>query len=159
MIYNLKENNINNNVPNLEQKYRMAKLGAAFIVSEIDNMAEVSSYFKELYIMKVLAVDYLHLIDIDTDEMLTIGEFEDLSRSNIFNQLKKAKAPYKYVVLEDFKIFKRMLDTEVQNELARRNDLLIRLEKAVQLSVTPENLGQLAKTKDELLADLKKANG
>ncbi len=48
----------------LEEQYEKALIGAAFVLDTNDGVAMINTYYKQLYLMNVLVVDYLHLIDI-----------------------------------------------------------------------------------------------
>lgn len=145
-------------IPTLKAKYELALLGSKFIVEDTNtNVSVINSYYKQLYLMKVMAVDYMHLMDSTTDnELLSENEFNDLSLSNIFGQVKKftyeadtsAKAN---VILRDYRVFKDMLAEEIDNELSCHNDILSRLDKELKVAITPETLEKIEKTKQAIL--------
>lgn len=146
-------------IPSLTRKYELALHGANFIVYEQDGIAAKNSYLYELYTAKVLAVDYLNLMD---SNILTDDEYNLFNNRSIVGSLRsfiknvgdvslalKAKR-----IISDFNIFKEMLDVEIENEISRKNDLLIRIDKQMQVSLTPENIEKMMKSKDEVIAQL-----
>lgn len=153
-------------IPTLKAKYELALLGAKFIVESTNtNVSVINSYYKQLYLMKVMAVDYMHLIDRTDNELLSEDEFNDLSLSNIFGQVKKftyeadtsAKAN---AILREYRVFKDMLTEEINNELSCLNDILTRLDKELKVAITPETLEKIEKTKQAILdkVDEKESN-
>ncbi|MGN0162230.1 MAG: hypothetical protein ACI4EA_01435 [Candidatus Ornithomonoglobus sp.] len=146
-------------IPSLTRKYELALHGANFIVYEQDGIATKNSYLYELYVAKVLAVDYLNLLE---SNILTDDEYDLFNNRSIVGSLRsfiknvgdlslalKAKR-----IISDFKIFKEMLDVEIENEVNRRNDLFNRLDKQLQINLTPENIENLLKTKDDVITQL-----
>ena len=86
----------------LEEQYEKALIGAAFVLDTNDGVAMINTYYKQLYLMNVLVVDYLHLIDIGKNTLISEEEYNDLMASNIFGQVAdKAKA-----IAESYNIFK-----------------------------------------------------
>lgn len=152
----------NTKIPTLQRKYELALTGAQFIVEIQNDFAIVNSLYKQLYKMTVIAAEYLHLTE-RNNEVISGNEFDDLSLSNIFGQIKsltyqtdkdlsgKAKA-----ILRDYHIFEDMLNTEIENEINRQNDLLSRLDKEVALNATPEMLEQIEQQKQEVFKQIER---
>ena len=55
----------------LEEQYEKALIGAAFVLDTNDGVAMINTYYKQLYLMNVLVVDYLHLIDIGKNTLIS----------------------------------------------------------------------------------------
>ena len=70
----------------LEEQYEKALIGAAFVLDTNDGVAMINTYYKQLYLMNVLVVDYLHLIDIGKNTLISEEEYNDLMASNILDK-------------------------------------------------------------------------
>ena len=131
----------------LEEQYEKALIGAAFVLDTNDGVAMINTYYKQLYLMNVLVVDYLHLIDIGKN---TEEEYNDLMASDILGQVEdKAKA-----IAESYNIFKSMFADEINNEKLHQNDVFIRLEEQLKINTTPEMIEKIEQQKSELMDKL-----
>lgn len=159
MTYTITKDTIKNaSIPTLRKKYEFALLGGQFITNKQDGFTVVNSYYKQLYTLKIIATDYLHLVDVAENHCISEDEYNDLLLSNIFSQVKsftyqtdkdvsgKAKA-----ILRDFKTFEDMLEIEIANEISVQNDTLNRFSKEVELNATPEAIEQLAKQAQNMI--------
>ncbi len=134
----------------LEEQYEKALIGAAFVLDTNDGVAMVNTYYKQLYLMNVLAVDYLHLIDIGKNTLISEEEYNDLMASDIWGQVAdKAKA-----IAESYNIFKSMFADEINNEKLHQNDVFIRLEEQLKINTTPEMIEKIEQQKSELMDKL-----
>ncbi len=118
---------------------------------------------KNLYIMSVLLSEYLKM---NIPEDFTDGDYDKYASSHIFNQLErfKSNAILKdkiFDLINDFRDFKKILDTEIYNEKEVRNDPVARLTAAISIVSNPENIKkmqeELERTSNELQIAQKKA--
>ncbi len=155
--YKFDENTIKNaNELSLRRKFEIALTGAQLIVQDSDNVAVVSSYFYELFKMRILAVDILKM---DKCELtLTEDQFDELDRLDIIGKINvvRKKKDKSYLadkaksIMADYNEVIAMLDTEIENELRRRNDIITRLYKEVEGNITPEMIKNISKTMVEV---------
>ena len=139
----------------LQDKYKLALIGAGFVVNDDEGIATANSYYKQLFLYRVLAADLLHIIDLEYNDIISVDEYDNLIASNIIGQLREYQSEYKSdignLILSEFKIFKEMLDMEIKNEIAKRNDIVTRLDKSIQINATPELFQAIAENKDEII--------
>lgn len=118
---------------------------------------------KNLYIMSVLLSEYLKM---NIPEDFTDGDYDKYASAHIFNQLErfKSNAILKdkiFDLINDFRDFKKILDTEIYNEKEVRNDPVARLTAAISIVSNPENIKkmqeELERTSNELQIAQKKA--
>lgn len=143
-------------IPSLSAKYELALNGANFVVTEYDGTAVLNSYLYEIFKTKILAVDYLKLTN---SAIITDTEYEQLNNRTIFDKLKKFAKSTDNKTLElkakkiiaDFNLFLNMLDTEINNELNRQNNIMAIIDRQVK-QITPENIESLQNMKDDILS-------
>ena len=104
---------------------------------------------KSLYAMSVLLMEYLK-VTIPDD--FSDKDYDRYASSHILNQLERFKSNAElkdkvFDLLNDYRDFKKILDTEIFNEKEVRNDSVERLSAAISIVSNPENI---AKMKDEL---------
>lgn len=104
---------------------------------------------KELYKMHVLLEYYLK---IPTPDDFSDKEYDTFGEAHILNQIERFKgnAGLKdkvFDLLENYKRFEKMLNIEIENEKAVRNDPVARLTAAISIVSNPENI---KKMKEEL---------
>lgn len=108
---------------------------------------------KSMLTLSVLLGFYLDIdIDAEGKNAMTFASYDEYAGSHPLNQLDRLKSNAEirdkvYDLVADFKEFKKMVDTEIYNIRAYRNDPLVRLAATVGLYLTKENL---AKLKDNL---------
>ena len=99
--------------------------------------------------MSVLLMEYLK-VTIPDD--FSDKDYDRYASSHILNQLERFKSNAElkdkvFDLLNDYRDFKKILDTEIFNEKEVRNDSVERLSAAISIVSNPENI---AKMKDEL---------
>lgn len=160
MSIKINENIIKNaTIPKLSTKYELALTGANFICDEQDGVHGKNSYLYELYKSKILSSNYLHITD---KNILSDDDYIEFDYRRILSEMRyflkhtndKSLSVKTKKIMSDFGHFLDMLDTEIKNEIRRKNDILFRLNNQLQLALTPENLASLSKVKDETLSKL-----
>lgn len=118
---------------------------------------------KSMLTLSVLLGFYLD-IDIDTENKnaMTFASYDEYANSHPLNQLDRLKSNAEirdkvYDLVADFKEFKKMVDTEIYNIRAYRNDPLVRLAATVGLYLTKENLVKLKDTLTQVTEQLQQA--
>ena len=97
---------------------------------------------RKLVDVYVLAGFYLHLIDtsgldkLEPEFVFTLDQYDSLSR--LEDELADEWEIKGSEILADFSRFKDILDREISNRLAAKNDPLDRLSQAAAMSMTPE---------------------
>lgn len=100
---------------------------------------------KSLYTMSVLLTEYLK---IEIPEDFTDETYDRYASAHILNQLERFKSNAQlkdkvFDLLNDFKDFKKILDTEIFNEKEVRNDPVARLSAAISIVANPENIKKM----------------
>lgn len=100
---------------------------------------------KNLYTMSVLLTEYLK---ISVPEDFTDKVYDEYASTHILNQLErfKSNAALKdkvFDLLNDYRDFKKILDTEIFNEKEVRNDPVARLSAAISIVSDPENIKKM----------------
>lgn len=100
---------------------------------------------KNLYTMVVLLTEYLKITVPDdfTDEI-----YDEYASTHILNQLERFKSNLAlkdkvFDLLNDFRDFKKILDTEIFNEKEVRNDPVARLSAAISIISNSENIKKM----------------
>lgn len=135
-----KYNNINKKyiaMP-LAKKYELALLGADFVVSGVEENYAASSYVIELYKMHILAVEMLNIIDTQDNKIINENEYNKLIENGIFEKIENIPAIY-----NDYMIFCKMLDREIENKLSENNDIFKRIDAKIQQEITPELIEEM----------------
>lgn len=130
--------------------YKLALIGADFATDKNDKgITIINSLNKHLYIKTVLVSRFLNILELPNDRVMSLEQYEnyDISIDN-FKGTNAARLKM------DFKIFKNMLNDEINNILACENDAMARFDKTIAISMTPENIKELNKQKDEIIAKL-----
>ena len=113
---------------------------------------------KNLYVMSVLLSEYLK---IGLPDNFTDQQYDYYASAHILNQLERFKSNTElkdkvFDLLNDFRDFKKILDTEIFSEKEVRNDPIARLSAAISIASDPENIKkmqeELSKTTNELQA-------
>lgn len=132
----------------LDKLYEMACVGARFTVAKSENgVSTANSLLKELYIKSTLLSKFTDIITAGENEVISLDEYNKHSAQNENNIVSSGKERFK----ADFDIFKRMLDTEINNILLEENDPLLRFEKEIALSCTPERIKDLQEQKEKVM--------
>lgn len=137
---------INYNGTQLKDLYALAAIGSEFIVEQNENVAVINSLKKQLYMKTVLLSRLLNIVAIAEDKVMSLDEYNtyDITTSDLKGKgLKRLMA--------DYAIFVDLLDDEITNLLAIKNDLFNRLDQELKIATTPEALKQLEKQKQEAL--------
>ncbi len=137
---------INYNSTQLEELYTLAIIGSEFIVEQHENVAVINSLKKQLYMKTVLLSRLLNIVAIAEDKVMSLDEYNtyDITTNDLKGKgLKRLMA--------DYTAFANMLDDEITNLLAIKNDLFNRLDQELKIATTPEALEQLEKQKQEAL--------
>lgn len=100
---------------------------------------------KSLYTMSVLLTEYLK---IQIPEDFTDENYDQYASTHILNQLERFKSNVilkdkVFDLLNDFRDFKKLLDTEIFNEKEVRNDPIARLSAAISIVSNPENIKKM----------------
>ena len=100
---------------------------------------------KELWRMKILLDKYLN---IQTPDEFADKNYDKFGEAHIFNQLERFKANAElkdkvFNILGNLKKFEKMLNTEIENEKAGRNDPVARLTAAISIVSNPENIKKM----------------
>ena len=143
-------------VLSLSDAFEAAVTGAAFVVEkeDVEGIAVVNAYKYQLYKYTILAVKMLHLIDLQDNELITEDEYNELVNSDVVHEINRWLG-----VSRAYKEFCSMLDIEIKNLLAIKNDLKTRIDEAIELNVTPELLEQAEQKKEDILRILESKGG
>ena len=100
---------------------------------------------KNLYTMSVLLTEYLK---IEIPEEFTDETYDEYASTHILNQLERFKSVLSlkdkvFDLLNDFRDFRKILDTEIFNEKEVRNDPVARLSAAISIISNPENIKKM----------------
>lgn len=106
-------------------------------------MCGVDEDLKAMLLMSVFLSGYLN-IEID-GETFNGKTYDFYAGSHIFNQLEKFKLDKDtrdivYTIMNDYRDFVRLVDSEIKKQLSAKNDILNRVVKMLELSYTPENV-------------------
>ncbi len=86
-------------------------------------------------------------IEINVEDKSIFDIFDYYAGSHILNQLERLKVTAQkekvFDIIADFKDFKKMVDTEIEKEVANNNDSLGRLSATMALLGTPENVKKM----------------
>lgn len=105
---------------------------------------KVENYtLKEILLMNTLVGFYFNA-ELDPEEN-AYDTYDYYACGNIFEQLKRFKGDEKlrekaFAIIEDFRKFKKVVDTEIFNKKMVANDGLARVIAAVQVGADPETL-------------------
>lgn len=92
----------------------------------------------------------------------TMEAYDELAESNIVNQLERLKKSDKEVsniifdMMYDFKCLENMVNSEIKDYVAMKNDLISRAVDLLELQVSKENLDKLSENLKELQEELQK---
>lgn len=131
--------------------YKLALIGAEFITEKNENgIALINSLNKELYTKTVLLARFLNVINIPEDRVINLEQYKDndftVASFSCGRNTRRFKA--------DYDLFTSMLDDEIANCLAKKNDAITRFDEAIAFSITPEKIKELEKQKDKLITKL-----
>lgn len=94
--------------------------------------------------------------------MMAVGDFDEWGESHAINQLERLKksrtkgiADGVFDILQDYRIFENMLLGAIRDELERRNDIIGRLTRMIQMQSSPELLAALQGELESLKAEIK----
>lgn len=153
--YKITEEIIKNaKVLNLSEIYEAAVMGAMFTVIDTeDGVAIADTYKREMFVTHILVNKCLKLVDMADGEIIDEDTYNDMMMSNIYGMLKrtfkdKDVENKRKLVIGRFNKFKEMLEAEIKNELMRKNDLLTRINKAIDSSITPELMEKIGQIKE-----------
>lgn len=108
---------------------------------------EENIYLKKLYLAQYFLSEYLN---IQLPENFTGADYDKFFASHPMNQLERMKGSTElknkvFDILADFKELKKIVDIEIYNAKAARNDGLERLLAGITVVSTPENVEALVK--------------
>ena len=92
----------------------------------------------------------------------TMEAYDNLASSNIINQLERLKKSEKDVsntifdLMYDFKLLEQMVNSEIRDYVAQKNDVMIRLIKTLEIQMSEDNLEALTVNLEELQKEIKK---
>lgn len=114
---------------------------------------------KRRYLMGILARAYLRL-DFDGCEddpwLMSADDYDKMGGMTLLNRIDRMKKEgdvlrdKAFDLLADFRDLEKMLNTEIYANLAVMNDVVARMNMAMQSAVTPEKLQELTAMADEL---------
>jgi hypothetical protein len=114
---------------------------------------------KNLYTMVVLLTEYLKIKVPDdfTDEI-----YDEYASTHILNQLERFKSNLAlkdkvFDLLNDFRDFKKILDTEIFNEKEVRNDPVARLSAAISIISNSENIKKMQEELEKSASEFESA--
>lgn len=122
--------------------------------------------FCRYYLNMDFETDVVHLLEDGKevevqklDYYPTTAAYDDLASSSIMNQMERLKKNDKNIcniifdMLYDFKTFEQMLNAEIKDYLAQKNDILSRLVNALELQISTQNLSNLKQKLQDLQLD------
>lgn len=125
--------------------------------------------FCRYYLQMDFETDVVHLLEDGKevevqklDYYPTIEAYDKLASSAIMNQIERLKKSDKDIcniifdLLYDFKTFEQMLNAEVKDYLAIKNDIIARAVKTVEMQLSQQNLDNLKDQIQHLRLDLDK---
>lgn len=127
-------------------------------------MTEEDCALKSILLMNTLLGFYFNIELEETDN--PYERYDYYAGGHLMNQMERFKGDREtkdiaFDILEDFREFKKMVDTMVFNEKSNANDPLGRLSATIELLSTPENIKtlveELQKSSDELADKVKDA--
>lgn len=90
----------------------------------------------------------------------TMEAYDDLAQSNIVNQLERLKKSDKEIsniifdLMYDYKCLEQMVNSEIKDYVAIKNDLITRVVEMAELQLSKENLDKLTANLKELEKEL-----
>jgi hypothetical protein len=110
---------------------------------------------KSLYTMSVLLTEYLK---VDLPEDFTDAIYDEYASTHILNQLERFKSVLSlkdkvFDLLNDFRDFKKLLDTEIFNEKEVRNDPVARMSAAISIVSNPESIKKMQSELEKTVSD------
>lgn len=125
--------------------------------------------FCRYYLQMDFETDVVHLLEDGKevevqklDYYPTIEAYDQLASSAIMNQIERLKKSDKDIcniifdLLYDFKTFEQMLNAEIKDYLAIKNDIIARAVKTVEMQLSQQNLDNLKDQLQHLRLDLDK---
>lgn len=114
---------------------------------------------KELYKMSVLLTEYLQ---IKLPEDFSDEQYDIYGSAHILNQLERFKSNLSlkdtvFDILENYKKFEKMLNIEIENEKAVRNDPVARLTAAISIVSNPDNIRRMQEELEQATIDFESA--
>lgn len=102
---------------------------------------------KEVLILNTLLGYYLD-VEVEINDKVGYEQYDYYAGGHIYNQLERFKSDSTlrdkaFDLLSDFKVFRKMVDTEIYNIKVNNNDPVARFTSAVQILSTPENIKEL----------------
>lgn len=113
--------------------------------------------------------DKVSFVDSNTGDLIeekeidyypTMEAFDELASSAIMNQLERLKKSEKelsniiFDFLYDYKTLEQMVNAEIKDYLAEKNDMVSRIINIVELQISQENLNRLKNTLTDLQEEL-----
>ena len=95
----------------------------------------------------------------------TMEAYDELASSNIINQLERLKKSDKensntiFDLMYDFKLFEQMVNYEIKDYVAQKNDLLSRTVKTVETIMSEESLNKMSENLKELQKEIENIKG
>ena len=138
----------------LELKCALARILAPGCVDRSDNQPPLyveNMVGRKLMEQFVLTGYYLRLTDTSglTEGKFTFSMEQYDATAHLVDELSDLGEDKGEAVLRDYRRFLDILDREIKNELARKNDPFARLSDAMAVGLTPEVLEQLRATLEE----------
>lgn len=114
---------------------------------------------KSLYTMSVLLTEYLK---VQIPEDFTDETYDEYASMHILNQLERFKSNLSlkdkvFDLLNDYRDFKKLLDTEIFNEKEVRNDPVARMSAAISIVSNPENIKRMQAELEKTAAEFESA--
>lgn len=94
----------------------------------------------------------------------TMEAYDELAKSNIINQLERLKKSDKEIsniifdMMYDYKCLEQMVNSEIKDYVAIKNDLITRVIKIAELQLSKENLDRLSANLKDLEKELAERN-
>ena len=136
----------------IEDIYKAALIGADFICEQNENgITVVNSFNKQLYIKTILLSRFLNVVELPEDRVMSIEQY---SKHNFTVDDFKGRGVKR--LKADLETFKDMLDAEISNTLACKNDALVRFNEVIAMEMTPEKLDELKNEQTKIMAEINK---
>ncbi len=165
-------NNANSYIP-LAEKIATAKIYADNCVVPVEvsitkieaneflnlpQLWEDDNYMKEIYLLQFFLKKYLK-IDIKND--FDSNEYDKYAKDFPMNQMERFKTNPNvkdkvFDILQDFKKFKKIFDSEMFNLKSNKNNSLERFMASITLLSSPENVGAMTKQLVDVMKEVEK---
>lgn len=123
----------------------------------------------KFYLQLDFECDKVNFVDAESGELLeskevdyypTMEAFDDMASSAIMNQLERLKKNEKdlsniiFDFLYDYKTFEQMVNAEIKDYLAEKNDILSRVSTLISVLASEEQLNKLKNSLEDLKTEL-----